>query len=53
MSAEYEVWFQDPYAVAKNMLANPDFVGEMDFAPYEEYDGDECQYCNLMLGEWA
>jgi len=53
MSAEYEVWFRDPHAVAKNMLANPDFVGEMDFAPYEEYDGDERQYCNLMSGEWA
>jgi hypothetical protein len=54
MSANCEVWFQDPHAVIVNMLANPDFNGEMDFAPYKEFDdNDDRQFCNFMSSDWA
>jgi hypothetical protein len=54
MEAEYEVWFRDPRTVIRNMLANPDFDGEIDFAPLQEFDDDgERQFQDFMSGDWA
>ncbi|OBZ65943.1 hypothetical protein A0H81_14158 [Grifola frondosa] len=33
MKQTHEVWFRDPHVVVQQMLANPDFNGEMDYAP--------------------
>ncbi|KAK7681443.1 hypothetical protein QCA50_015535 [Cerrena zonata] len=54
MTAKYDVWCRDPRTVLRNMLANPDFKDEINYAPYREYDKKgERQYDNLMLGNWA
>jgi hypothetical protein len=54
MVADVEVWYCDPHEVIKNVLANTDFDGEMDVAPFREYNTDgEQQYQNLMSGDWA
>jgi hypothetical protein len=37
---EYEVWFRDPRTVVHNMLANPDFNDEFDYAPFRQFDED-------------
>ncbi|OSC97902.1 hypothetical protein PYCCODRAFT_1376275, partial [Trametes coccinea BRFM310] len=54
MEEAHEVWYRDPRQIALRMLANPDFDGEFDYAPYREYtrDGDR-RYCNYMSGNWA
>jgi Plavaka transposase len=54
MDAGFDVWFRDPCAVIQNMLANPDFNGEIDYAPLREFkaNGDR-RYQNLMSGDWA
>ena len=37
MLAEYEVWFRDPHVLVKNMLANPDYKGQINYAPLQEF----------------
>ncbi|TFY67845.1 hypothetical protein EVG20_g3800 [Dentipellis fragilis] len=45
---------RDAYAVAKQMIGNPDFDGKWDYRPFEEYTGPENRrWCNLMSGQWA
>jgi|ERR1700722_13654109 len=54
MNQEYEVWYRDPREVIRDMLVRTDFNGEMDAAPFREYDTDgKRQYCNFMSGDWA
>ncbi|KAL6305520.1 hypothetical protein BKA93DRAFT_816905 [Sparassis latifolia] len=55
MMANYDVWFHDPHAVIKSMLANPDFNDEFNAAPYREFTGPAGQrrYTNVMSGHWA
>ncbi|KAH7912047.1 hypothetical protein BJ138DRAFT_1135015 [Hygrophoropsis aurantiaca] len=55
MNAEYEVWYRDPKKVIQNMLANPDFKDELDYAPYREYDSenDERRWKDFMSGDWV
>jgi Plavaka transposase len=54
MTDQFEVWYRDPHEVVKNMLANTDFVGEMDTTPFREYDGNgERRYHDFMSGDWA
>jgi hypothetical protein len=54
MVTDFEVWYRDPREVINNMLANTDFVNEMDTTPFREYnsDGRRC-YHNFMSGDWA
>lgn len=54
MNDEYEVWFRDPRAIVRQMLANPDFNGHIDYAPVQNFDdnGDR-EYQNFMSGDWA
>jgi hypothetical protein len=54
MQAEYEVWFRDPQAIVKNMLANPDFKSDFDYAPFQEYSADGIhRFRDFMSGIWA
>jgi len=54
MMAQYEVWFRDPLTLVHNMLSNPDFKDEVDYAPFQEYDrADNRQFQDIMSGNWA
>jgi hypothetical protein len=54
MSASYEVWFRSPLKVLENMIGNPDFATEMDYAPRQDFDrGGKRLYLDLMSGNWA
>jgi hypothetical protein len=54
METEYEVWFRDPRTIVQNMLANPDFSGEMDYSPFREFrDHGERHFQDFMSGDWA
>ena len=54
MDTEYVVWSRDPREAVKNMLDNPDFDGEIDYAAYREYgDDDKRKYKDFMSGDWA
>ncbi|KAG1718784.1 hypothetical protein EDB19DRAFT_1920047 [Suillus lakei] len=54
MKATYEVWFRDPRLLIHNILANPNFNGEIEYTPYQDYD-DNDQRCfkNFFSSDWA
>jgi hypothetical protein len=52
-TAEYDIWFRDPRKVIKNILANPDFNGHIDYMAYQEFDGEKRRYSNMMSGDWS
>lgn len=52
--ATFDVWFRDPHIVLHNQLGNPDFAGEMDFAPKEVRDEKgKRRYQDFMSGNWS
>ncbi|KAG2093742.1 uncharacterized protein F5147DRAFT_747883 [Suillus discolor] len=55
MDREYEVWYRDPHMMAHNMLANPTYKGEIDYAPFREYDAldDTRRWRDFMSADWA
>ena len=54
MTDEHEVWFRDPRQIVHNMLSNSDFEGEIDYAPFQEYDKDRNhRFQDFMSGNWA
>jgi hypothetical protein len=54
MKTEYDVWYRDPLLVLEQQIANPDFMGEFDFAPKRIFDAnDRRQYSDLMSGNWC
>lgn len=54
MNTEFVVWYRDPREVIKQMLNNPDFDGEFDYAAYREYGSDDQRkYKDFMSGDWA
>ncbi|KAF5386701.1 hypothetical protein D9615_002102 [Tricholomella constricta] len=53
-SAEYEVWHRDPDVVLANMLDNPDFDGQFDYAPYLRRDKNgQRTWSDFMSGNFA
>ena len=52
-TAEYNVWHRNPHEVIKNILARPDLEGHIDYMPYQEFDGAQRQYSNMMSGNWV
>ncbi|KAG1719032.1 hypothetical protein EDB19DRAFT_1898883 [Suillus lakei] len=42
MDDEFEVWYRDPRAMAHNIIANPNYKDEIDYAPF-----------HFMSGDWA
>ena len=54
MLSEYDIWFRDPKVVLQNQLANPDFKGEFDYAPYQTFnDKGEREWKDLMSANWS
>lgn len=56
MTDAHTVHFRDPREIIKNMLANPDFKDEIDYAPLREFDnlGDRNRRLrNFMGGDWV
>jgi hypothetical protein len=54
MTAKNDIWFRDPLMLVHNMLSNPDFKDEFDYAPFQEYDHDgNHQFQDFMSGNWA
>ncbi|KAI6138058.1 hypothetical protein BKA82DRAFT_3992127, partial [Pisolithus tinctorius] len=54
MMAEYDIWFRDPKVVLEHQLANPDFIGEIDYAAKVVIDEHgHWEVCDLMSGQWA
>lgn len=53
MTATYEVWYCDPLVIMEKQLANPDFCGEIDYAPKLIYNDGMRQYTDFMSGDWA
>ena len=51
--AEHEIWYRNPRLVIKNILANPDFHGHINYAAYRESENGKRQYSNVMSGNWA
>jgi Plavaka transposase len=53
MESHYEVFYRDPRLVVYSLLANPDFDGEFDYSPYQEFENEERRWSNFMSGNWA
>jgi hypothetical protein len=54
MVDQHEVFYRDPRLVVQQILSNPDFCNDMDYAPYRAYaENGEREYRNLMSGDWA
>ncbi|KAG1866814.1 hypothetical protein F4604DRAFT_1881698 [Suillus subluteus] len=55
MNQQFDVWYRDPREVARNILANPDYVNDFDYRPFHEYSvsKDERRYQDFMSGDWA
>ncbi|XP_006454911.1 hypothetical protein AGABI2DRAFT_148229 [Agaricus bisporus var. bisporus H97] len=50
----YDIWYRDPDVVLKQMLENPDFNGEFDYAPYIDLDmNGERVWSGVMSGNYA
>ncbi|KAF8814457.1 hypothetical protein BYT27DRAFT_7219837 [Phlegmacium glaucopus] len=51
---DYEVWFRDPDVVIRNMLNNPDFAGQFDYAPYIDLDkAGQRRWNEFMSGNFS
>jgi hypothetical protein len=54
MEAEYDVWFRDPRILVHNLLSNPDFKSDFDYAPFQEHTSDGThRFQDFMSGNWA
>ncbi|KAF4602982.1 hypothetical protein EYR38_003386 [Pleurotus pulmonarius] len=50
----HEIWYRDPNVVLRNMLGNPDFDGEFDYAPYVDIDkSGKRRWGDFMSGNFA
>ena len=51
---DYEVWFWDPEVVIRNMLNDPDFNGQFDYAPYIDLDKNgQRKWNEFMSGNFS
>lgn len=54
MNSSYDIWFRDPLTLVQNMLSNPDFNNEFDYAPFQEHDfNGNHRFQDFMSGNWA
>ena len=53
MLKEYTVFFRDPLTVVRNIISNPDFDGQFDYAPYTEFEDEKQRWTDVMSGKWA
>ncbi|KZT18295.1 hypothetical protein NEOLEDRAFT_1184396 [Neolentinus lepideus HHB14362 ss-1] len=53
MEKRYEVWYRDPHTIAQQMLANKDYMNQIDYcAVHETLDGKP-KLKDFMSGDWA
>ncbi|KAF8228530.1 hypothetical protein L208DRAFT_1290891, partial [Tricholoma matsutake] len=50
---QWEVWFRDPLKIMEQQLANPDFDGQIDYAPKRIFKRGKRQYTDVFSGNWA
>jgi hypothetical protein len=54
MDAEYTIWYRNPLFVVRKLLANADFMGQVDLAPFRSYNSaGHRRYHDFMSGDWA
>jgi hypothetical protein len=53
MVKEYTVYYRDPLTVIRNMIKNPAFNGQFDYAPYMEFEDESWRRSDVMSGDWA
>ncbi|KAG1753701.1 uncharacterized protein EDB91DRAFT_1234119 [Suillus paluster] len=54
MEATYDVWFWDPHLLSHDMLGNPNFDGEMEYVPHQDYSTEDTRcFKNFFSGDWA
>jgi hypothetical protein len=54
MRAEYDVWFREPCTLVHNLLSNPDFKSDFDYAPFQEHTSDGLhRFQDFMSANWA
>ena len=54
MNTEFDVWFRNPRTLVHNLISNPDFDGEFNYAPFHKYDmARNHRFCDFMSGDWA
>jgi Plavaka transposase len=54
MKNTYEVWFRNPLEVMEGQIGNPDFKGEIDYAPKQVLGKDgKRQFTDTMSGDWS
>ncbi|KAK6997418.1 hypothetical protein R3P38DRAFT_2562260 [Favolaschia claudopus] len=53
MTETFEVWFRSPLGIFEKQLANPDFEGEMDWAPNRIFKNRKRQFVDLFSGNWV
>jgi hypothetical protein len=53
MLKDYTVFFRDPLTVVRNIISNPDFNNQFDYAPYMEFEDEKQRWSDLMSGKWA
>ncbi|KDQ07376.1 hypothetical protein BOTBODRAFT_75993, partial [Botryobasidium botryosum FD-172 SS1] len=54
MDREFHVWHRNPLLVLQNILANPDFKGKVDEAPFQEFSSEgKRQWRDFMSGNWS
>lgn len=52
MKKKHNVWFRDPRQVVHNILSNPDFNGQIDYIPFQEFGDGKRQWSDFMSGDW-
>ncbi|KAF8222791.1 hypothetical protein L208DRAFT_1320536, partial [Tricholoma matsutake] len=50
---QWEVWFCNPLKVMEQQLGNPDFDGQIDYAPKQIFKRGKQQYTDVFSGNWA
>lgn len=54
MTSDYDVWFRDPRVLVHNLLSNPDFKDEFDYAPFQEHSHSGAhRFQDFMSGNWS
>ena len=54
MTAEHDIWFQDPHVLVHNILSNATFESSFDYAPFQEHAANGMHhFCDFMSGNWA
>lgn len=54
MTGKYKIFYRDPCRIFTDMLENPEFAKDIDYAPLQQYDDNRVRrYENFMSGNWA